>query len=73
MHTLLPVILGAVVPILLMIVLLIEALATPSLSSWRDLTSLFSTGRGDWVRIFNFFLSGLLIIGPAVGLLRRQP
>ena len=73
MRARLPLAVGAVVPVVFVVVLLIEGLTRPGYNSWRDMGSSLSTGPGGWVQIVNFTACGLLIMVPAAALARSHP
>lgn len=61
---------GAIGPLLLMIVMLIEGATRPGYNAWTMAGSSLSLSDLGWMQITNFIISGLLIFGFAFGLRR---
>src|SRR5689334_18750546 len=59
---------GAIGPLLLMVVILIEGATRPGYNAWSMAASSLSLTDQGWTQITNFIISGLLIFGFAFGL-----
>ena len=58
---------GVIGPILFVLVLLIEGATRPGYDAWTQAGSALSLSEQGWMQITNFIVSGLLILGFAVG------
>lgn len=58
---------GAIGPLLFILVLLVEDATRPGYNAWRQAASALSLSDQGWMQITNFIVSGLLILGFAVG------
>ena len=58
---------GAIGPLLFVLVVLVEDATRPSYDAWRQAASALSLSDQGWMQITNFIVSGLLILGFAVG------
>ena len=58
---------GVIGPLLLILIMLIEGATRPGYDAWRMAGSALSLSDQGWMQIANFIVSGLLILGFAVG------
>lgn len=61
---------GAIGSLLFILGILVEGATRPGYDSWRMAASALSLGDQGWVQIANFVISGLLILGFALGVRR---
>jgi len=61
---------GAIGPLLNIVVVLILGATRPGYNAWQLPDSSLELGAGGWIQISNYFISGLLLLGFAVGLRR---
>jgi hypothetical membrane protein len=64
---------GIIGPFLCVAVFLIEGVTRPGYSPWRNWVSELSLGDRGWINIANLTISGVLILGFALGLQRAFP
>lgn len=58
---------GAIGPLLFILVILVEGATRPGYDAWKQAASALSLSDQGWMQITNFIISGLLILGFAVG------
>jgi len=61
---------GAIGPLLNIVVVLILGATRPGYNAWQMPDSSLELGAGGWIQISNYIISGLLLLGFAIGLRR---
>src|SRR5215831_12366600 len=61
---------GAIAPLLNIVVILILGATRPGYNAWQIPDSSLELGEGGWIQITNYIVSGVLLLGFAIGLRR---